>query len=256
MATATAPRMAFEDRGTGSPLVFIHGLTFSRRTWDPILDLLSSQHRCIAIDLPGHGESAGLPRSLQGLLYDIHALINDLGIERPVIVGHSFGGIFATIYAATFPVGGVVNVDQPLDTRAFIGMLQQMEPGLRGLDFAAVFEPIRQSIGVELLPEPIRSATLATQTIRQDVVLAYWDELLTQSSDHVLAFVDMATAQITTRYLAIFGRQLSDAERVDLESRLPQIEIEEWAGCGHMVHLMDPERFAGRVAAFASSSGM
>jgi pimeloyl-ACP methyl ester carboxylesterase len=245
--------MAFEDRGTGVPLIFIHGLTFSRRTWDPILDLLADRYRCIAIDLPGHGESTGLPRSLQGLLFDIHALIGDLGIERPIVVGHSFGGLAATIYAATFPVGGVVNVDQPLDTRPFIDMLHQMEPGLRGPDFATVFEPIRQSIGVELLPEPLRSTTRASQTVRQDVVLAYWDEPLRRPPDELNAFFDEAVARITTPYLAIFGHQLPDAERADLRRRIPQIEIEEWAGGGHMVHLMDPERFAGRVAAFPST---
>ncbi len=254
MAHAASSPLAFEDRGTGQPLVFIHGLTFSRRTWDPVLDILADRHRCVAIDLPGHGNSPGLPASMNELLQHVHLDIIGLGIEQPTLIGHSFGGIFATIYAGTFPAAGVVNVDQPLDTRPFIGLLHQIEAGLRGPDFARVFEPIRQSIGVELLPEPLRSTTLATQTIRQDLVLAYWGELFGQSPDTVYAMVTKATARIATPYLAIFGHTLSDAERTEMRALLPQIQIEEWPGMGHMVHLMDPTRVADRIDAFLAAS--
>jgi pimeloyl-ACP methyl ester carboxylesterase len=253
MTAAPHSALAYDDRGTGVPLVFIHGLTFSRRTWDPVLGLLANGHRCLAIDLPGHGESDGLPSSMEDVVSQLNQTVTDVGIERPIVIGHSLGAVLATIYAATFPVHGVVNVDQPLDTRPFLGMLRQMEGGLRGPDFAAVFEPIRQSVGVDLLPEPIRSATLSTQTIRQEVVLAYWHEPLTRPPEELKALTDLATARIHVPYLAIFGHSLPEAERADLSLGLPQIQTEEWPNSGHMVHLMDPERFATRVAAFVAS---
>jgi pimeloyl-ACP methyl ester carboxylesterase len=99
--------------------------------------------------------------------HQVQGLVTGLGIERPVVVGHSLGGLMATFYAATFSVAGVVNVDQPLDVQPFARLLQQVEPVLRGPHFAAALGPIRQSMGVELLPEPLRSHTLATQTVRQ-----------------------------------------------------------------------------------------
>jgi pimeloyl-ACP methyl ester carboxylesterase len=183
----------------------------------------------------------------------VHGLVTGLGIARPIMVGHSLGGALVSMYAATFPVAGVVNVDQPLDIRPFARMLKQVEPALRGAGFAAAFEPIRQSIGVELLPEPLRSHTLATQTVRQDLVLAYWDEVLHRSPEELQALIDETARRITVPYLAVFGHQLADDERTALRRLLPALELEEWPERGHMVHLMEPDRFAERLAAFVDA---
>jgi pimeloyl-ACP methyl ester carboxylesterase len=144
----------------------------------------------------------------------------------------------------------VVNVDQPLDFEPIIRMLQQVEPALRGAGFAAAFEPIRKSIGVERLPEPLRSRTLATQTVQQNLVLAYWDEPLRLSPEELQAQVDETAQRITVPYLAVFGHRLADEERMRLQGRLCGLELEEWPDRGHMVHLMEPDRFAQRLAAF------
>jgi pimeloyl-ACP methyl ester carboxylesterase len=243
-------KLAYEERGTGSPIVFVHGLTFNRSTWRPITDRLADRFRCVAVDLPGHGESAGLPRSMEEVGGEVHQLVTDLGIERPVVVGHSLGAMLVTMYAALFPVAGVVNVDQPLDTEPFARMLHQMEPALRGPNFSAVFEPIRQSIGVELLPEPLRSRTQATQTVSQNLVLAYWNEVLHRSPEDLQALIDETARMISAPYLAVFGRKLADDERQRLDDRLSLLELEEWPDRGHMVHLMEPDRFARRLTAF------
>ena len=254
-AVAPGTRLAYEERGAGIPVVFVHGLTFSRRTWEPLLDRLAGRFRCVAVDLPGHGESAGLPSSMEEAGYRVHELVTDLGIERPVVVGHSMGGIEATMYAANFPVCGVVNVDQPLDTRPFVRLLQQVAPALRGPHFAAAFEPIRQSIGVGLLPEPLRASTLATQTVRQDLVLAYWNDIFRRSPEELQALVDEAARRIAAPYLAVFGHRLGDDERAALRATIPHLELEEWPDRGHMVHLMEPDRFAQRLAAFVDACG-
>jgi pimeloyl-ACP methyl ester carboxylesterase len=253
MAVAQGNGLAYEERGAGAPVVFIHGLTFNRSTWDLALDRLADRFRCVAVDLPGHGGSAGLPTSMEEVGRQVHGLVSGLGIERPVIVGHSLGSMLATMYAATIPVAGVVNVDQPLDILPLARLLQQVEPALRGPHFAAAFEPIRQSFGVEMLPEPLRSTTLATQTVRQDLVLAYWNEVFQQSPDDMQVLIDDAARRITCPYLAVFGHQPSDDERVALYSRLPDLELEEWPERGHMVHLMEPDRFARRLVAFVDT---
>jgi pimeloyl-ACP methyl ester carboxylesterase len=242
--------LAYGDRGTGTPIVFVHGLTFNRAIWEPITDRLVDRFRCIAVDLPGHGESTGLPHSMEEVGRAVHQVVTNLGIERPVVVGHSLGAMMVTKYAANFPVAGVVNVDQSLDVRPFAQMLRQMEPGLRGPNFSSVFEPIRQSIGVEMLPEPLRSRTRATQAVRQDLILAYWDEAIHQSPDDLQAMTDEAAHRVGVPYLAVFGRTLADEERKRFHDRLVGLELEEWPDRGHMVHLMEPDRFADRVAAF------
>jgi pimeloyl-ACP methyl ester carboxylesterase len=142
---AEEARLAYVESGTGAPVVFIHGLTFSRRTWDPIVRRLEGRFRCIAIDLPGHGASPGVSDALEldDVGHRLHALLTGLGIERPVLVGHSMGAMEATVYGATFPVAGIVNVDQTLDVQPFIRLIQEIAPVLGGPNFSAAFEPIR-----------------------------------------------------------------------------------------------------------------
>ena len=250
VTTVERTRLAYEESGSGFPIVFLHGLTFNRSTWRPITDRLSHRFRCVAIVLPGHGESAGPPRFVEAVTDEIHALLAVLGINRPVLVGHSMAGVTATVYAARYSVAGVVNVDQPLDVVPFARLVRQVEPALRGPDFPAAFEPFRQSIGVELLPEPLRSATAATQTIRQDLVLGYWEEVLQRSPDELQALTDETARNIDVPYLAVFGRRLADDERDRLHARLSHLELEEWPDHGHMVHLMEPARFADRMVTF------
>jgi pimeloyl-ACP methyl ester carboxylesterase len=242
--------LAHEEHGVGFPVVFIHGLTFDRGTWRPIIDRLADRFRCIAIDLPGHGETDGLPQSMDEVGRQVGALVTDLGIDRPVMIGHSLGASLASIIAASSPVAGVVNVDQPLDIMPLARVVHQMAPALRGPNFAVAFEPIRRSIGVEMLLEPLRSSTLAAQTVRQDLVLAYWRDMLERTPEELQAIVDDATKQIRVPYLAVFGHELSEEERRRLHDRLPTLQLEEWLDRGHMVHLMESERFADRVAAF------
>jgi pimeloyl-ACP methyl ester carboxylesterase len=246
-------RLTYEDRGTGVPIVFIHGLTFSKETWRPVIDRLADRYRCVAIDLPGHGESRELPRSMEEVMQQVYRLVTDLGIERPVIVGHSYGALFVTFYAAQMPVAGVVNVDQSLLVEPLMRMSQQMEPVLRGPHFATAFQPIRQGIGIEMLPEPLRSSTQSTQSVRQDLVVAYWYDVGRPSPQEMQAMVDDATSRITAPYLTIFGHQLPREDRDYLREQLPALEFEEWPDRGHMVHLMEPGRFADRISAFIES---
>lgn len=248
--TIQSTTLAYKEQGSGFPVVFIHGLTFNRDAWQPIIDRLPERFRCVAVDLPGHGESAGRLVNLEAVGVDVHRLLSELQIDRPVVIGHSLGAILATMYAASYPVAGVVNVDQPLDIEPFARMLRQLEPALHGPDFSAAFEPIRQSIGVEMLPEPLRSSIRSTQTVRQDLVLSYWNETLQRSPEDLQAMIDEATRGIEVPYLAVFGRRLSAEEGNRFRDRLSKLELEEWQDQGHMVHLMDPDRFARLLTTF------
>src|SRR4051812_6732758 len=106
--------LAFERRGTGVPVVLIPGLTFDRRSWGPTVDRLAGLCT-IAIDLPAHGASPGPPRDLEEVVAQVHRLLERLELAEPIVVGHSMSGGVAMIYAARYPVRGVVNVDSPVD---------------------------------------------------------------------------------------------------------------------------------------------
>ena len=127
-ATDSATSLAYDDEGAGTPVVFLHGLTFDRRTWRPIIERLDGSVRSIAIDLPAHGESGGAPAPLDEVAAQVHELLGSLAVDRPVVVGHSMSGGLASFYAATYPSRGLVVVDNGPDIRPFAQLVQRLEP--------------------------------------------------------------------------------------------------------------------------------
>jgi pimeloyl-ACP methyl ester carboxylesterase len=97
--------LAWEESGTGTPLLLIHGLPFQKGMWKPQLSALSKKFRVIAIDLPGFGES-GAPRgeaSMPAYADLIAAFCNSLRLDSLVLAGHSMGGYIALEFAARHP---------------------------------------------------------------------------------------------------------------------------------------------------------
>jgi pimeloyl-ACP methyl ester carboxylesterase len=250
---ATAPSLnvslACDIEGTGTPVVFLHGLTFDRRSWRPIIDRLAGSVTSIAIDLPAHGDSGGEPAPLESVGNQVHQLLQSLEIERPVVVGHSMAAAVAALYASAHPARGIVMVDQATEVLPFAQMLHQVAPMLRGPAFDQVWPNIESSLGLERIPEPTRTLVLDTHKVRQDVVLGYWDQVLNTEPGELQAWVDQTAAGIRIPCLVVFGRMATDGERERLD-RMPDAQVEEWAGDGHFVHLVDPGRFAARLAAF------
>jgi pimeloyl-ACP methyl ester carboxylesterase len=118
-----------------------------------------------------------------------------------------------------------------------------------GPAFNQVWPDIENSLGLDRIPEPARTLVLDTHKVKQDVVLGYWDQVLTTDPAELQAWTDDIAARIQIPCLAVFGRPATDGERERL-ARLPDVEIEEWVGNGHLVHLVDPGRFATRLRTF------
>lgn len=88
--------IAYDDVGTGLPVVFLHAFPLNRTMWDPQLGALVAEYRCIAIDMRGLGESAPAPPySVDRYADDVAGVLDALQIERAVIVGLSMGGYVA-----------------------------------------------------------------------------------------------------------------------------------------------------------------
>jgi pimeloyl-ACP methyl ester carboxylesterase len=255
--------LAYDIDGTGVPVVLLHGLTFNRRTWRPIVERLGASvrgqidgdaaHRAsvrsIAIDLPAHGDSGGTPGALDAVVAQLRELLEAVEVEAPIVVGHSMSGAFACLYAATYPTLGVAVIDNGPDIRPFAQLARHLEPVLRGPGFADAWQAFEASLGIERLPEPMRALVLANHDVKQDVVLGYWETMLQTDPSELQAWIDATFSKITVPFLGVFGRPVTDAERERLD-RLPDLQIEEWVGDGHFVHLVDPDRFAGRLRTF------
>ena len=251
MAATTQPHpvLAYDIAGGGTPVVFLHGLTFDRRAWRPIVEQFAGTVTSIAIDLPAHGESGGEPARLNEVAEQVHRLLTSLGVERPVLVGHSMSAVVAVLYASAYPTRGLVLVDQATEVMPFARMLHQIAPMLRGPGFAQVWSNIENSLALDRIPEPTRTQVIETHLVKQDVVLGYWDQVLNTDPAELQAWIDETAARITCPCLAVFGRPATDGERERL-NRLPDARIHEWVGGGHFVHLVDPARFTAQLNAF------
>jgi pimeloyl-ACP methyl ester carboxylesterase len=109
--------------GSGQPLVLLHGLASNARIWDGVAPrLVGAGLRVVALDLRGHGESEqpddGYDFASVG--QDLSSALAGLELERPVLVGHSWGAHVALQYAAERPgaLAGLVMVDGGLRSAA------------------------------------------------------------------------------------------------------------------------------------------
>jgi pimeloyl-ACP methyl ester carboxylesterase len=86
--------LAHVRRGSGEPLVLIHGLGSRWQVWQPVLDELAEHREVIALDLPGFGASApgDTAPSLDGLAGAVEKFLARQGIQRPHVAGNSLGG--------------------------------------------------------------------------------------------------------------------------------------------------------------------
>lgn len=91
--------------GNAGPILCIHGITANCRCWDVLAEALIPDYRVIAMDLRGRGQSEKPPTgySLDYHLRDINCLLDDLQLERAVIMGHSLGAFIALAFAAQYP---------------------------------------------------------------------------------------------------------------------------------------------------------
>lgn len=88
--------IAYDDVGTGLPVVFLHAFPLNRTMWEPQIGALVAECRCISIDMRGFGEStASPPFSMDRYADDVAAVLDALQIQRAVIVGLSMGGYVA-----------------------------------------------------------------------------------------------------------------------------------------------------------------
>jgi len=246
--------LAYDDVGSGMPVVLIHGLTFSRHSWEPLATSLAEQHRVLTVDLPGHGDSLGSAAVPTDVAARLVATLRAANVEEPVVVGHSVGAIHATAVAALTRVSGVVNVDQPLLIAPFSGFLQQMAPALRGPDFAAAFAPFEESIGVHNLPDPERRRLQSTRTIRQELVLDHWSMPMAASPERAQSELDEILGKVDAPYLYLAGDDVPAPVEQHLRAHLPQLEVVVWAGTGHLPQHSDPEAFVRLVSDFVARS--
>jgi pimeloyl-ACP methyl ester carboxylesterase len=133
-------QMTYTDSGRLShPLLFLHGTGCDSSDWKSVIEQLPHHQRHITLDFRGHGQSSvpTKPFTLANLADDVLHLINAIGIQEAILVGHSLGGMVAMEAARCSPciVGLVLfegwtslsSAGSAFDTGRFYGSLSQTE---------------------------------------------------------------------------------------------------------------------------------
>jgi pimeloyl-ACP methyl ester carboxylesterase len=142
--------------GKGKKVLCVHGLTANCRCWDLIASSLSPQHKIMAMDLRGRGLSEKPPSgySVAHHCKDILALMDDQGLERPVLMGHSLGAYISLVFAAEHPrrVDRLILIDGggKLSEARLDKFYASIKPSLERLgkvfpDFESYLTPLKQA---------------------------------------------------------------------------------------------------------------
>jgi pimeloyl-ACP methyl ester carboxylesterase len=251
MATLTRGevRLAYDEAGQGEPaMVFVHGWSCNRAFFGPQFEHFSRQRRCVGVDLRGHGDS-DKPRqdySMEGFADDLAWLCQQLQIERPVVVGHSMGGVVALVLAAQYPelVRAIVMVDG--GTRG----LTEPEPAwlarLHGLAQPDYLAAARIAVEQMFLPgdDPARRSWIMEQMLAtpQHVML---------SATEQGGRCDMVAAARACRVPALYiqaGRPRPELAR--FEQLCPQLVLGRTVGSGHFNQLEVPDQVNAMIERF------
>ncbi len=90
--------------GNGRDILCVHGITANCRCWDVLASALVPQYRVFAMDLRGRGQSEkpATGYALEYHMRDINCLLDDMGVDRAVIMGHSLGAFIALAFGAEY----------------------------------------------------------------------------------------------------------------------------------------------------------
>ncbi|MCA2207503.1 alpha/beta fold hydrolase [Nocardia rosealba] len=134
-------QISHHRRGTGTPIVLVHGLGSRWQVFAPIIDALAAEHEVIALDLPGFGESPlvpGVAPGPRGYATWLTQWLSDNQIERPHLVGSSMGGGIALELGRT-GIASAVTAFSPIGfyDRAGLRWTKTLLTGMRGAARAA-----------------------------------------------------------------------------------------------------------------------
>jgi pimeloyl-ACP methyl ester carboxylesterase len=264
--TVDGTRLSYHRTGSGPDVVLLHGGMGSAEDWEPVLASLAGSFRVTAVDRPGFGLSHGGSNDVDypGNARLVAGLVRTLGLERPVIVGHSHGGGVALAIAETDPE--LPRALVLLAPAAFPGE----PPGV--LDRLTALPLIGEGLTTWLGPlvGPPTIAGILHQMLGPDTAIAPEDfvsyrqrlwttprSLTTHARQQVTDAAGLEEIAANLHRVrvptVIFGCDGDPTEGGTVDSRYLTREIEGsrlwWlTGCGHYIQYRHPDRIVAAIA--------
>ena len=252
-------RIAFSRSGEGPALVLVHGALSDSRVWQHQVDDLSEEFTVVAWDAPGCGRSADPPESFRMPEYAdcLAGLVETLRLEKPHLLGHSFGGALAlefyrrhpTLPATLILAGGYAG---------WAGSLPANEVSRRLL-FAERAADLLSTGGFQPRSMPgLFSAKLPVDRARSlEIIMADSRPVATRAMAHALAECNLndMLSRITVPTLLLYGdadeRSGPEVAKA-LNAHIPTSRLSILPGMGHMGYLESPEQFDNAIREFLS----
>ncbi|MBX3233079.1 MAG: alpha/beta fold hydrolase [Labilithrix sp.] len=259
-------RLFYEERGAarrkGDPaIVLLHGLLFDGGMWRGQIEALASRGRVLVFDGPGHGKSEPAPRfMLEDHADALFDAFGELGVDRAVVVGLSWGGMVGMRLALQHPEK--VKALALLDTSASAEPLPEK---IKNRAFIALHRRLGFPYGLylrEVAPKMFASRTIAE---RPDLVLASYKRVMgfhrggmSRAAIAVMIHrkdIKDRLGRINVPTLVLCGaedRATVPAESEAIAERVPGAELVLLDGLGHMSALEDPEAVNARLVPFVA----
>jgi pimeloyl-ACP methyl ester carboxylesterase len=240
--------------GDGPPLVLIPGLAGGYELLGPLARLLATNFRVISYQLRGEEDCFALRRrfGLQELVEDLYELLNVLCLERPALMGVSFGGVLALEFAAQYPRLASRLIIQGAGARFERSLLEQVAGLVLSRyplpsDNPFVNQFFHLLFGRRQKPGPLFQFVTRRCWQTDQSVMAHRFRMVEQfdveSRLHRIAVPTLLLAG--DRDLLVSARSLSV-----LTDGLPRARLVHVAGCGHLAFVTQPARVAAEVRDF------
>jgi pimeloyl-ACP methyl ester carboxylesterase len=249
-------RLFYEDIGTGDPpIVLVHGIgnhtTFTEQT-----EHFRRDHRVIAPDLPGFGESEAPPEPGYGITDyadDLIWLCDQLELRAPVVVGHSTGAAIAFELAAARPElpAAIVLLD-PIPIVPLPALREQraaLLPALAAPDYRNALRSFAESRMFRPTDEATARARIVDQMCAtpQQVLVATFASLSDWSGEHLAHRIQCPVLLITA------GDGLP-ADLARTRELIPALELGRTVGAGHFAHVFTPQQVNAMIDRFLAVS--
>jgi pimeloyl-ACP methyl ester carboxylesterase len=255
LAVPGADLSAAVRTGAQPALVFLHYWGGSKRTWAQVIDRLDQATAVVAYDQRGWGQSAGAPGpyGLAQLAADAQSVVDDLGYERYVLVGHSMGGKVAQMVAARQPRGlaGLILVaPAPAAPAGMTAQLQELTSHAYD-DQQTVEQSIGQMLTHRALPAELR------RQIVEDSLSAGDDARLSWPTTGLAEDVSALVGAIDVPVLVLAGEhdkvEPPELLREHLLPLIPHATMTILDGTGHLSPLEVPDQVAGAITEFTAA---
>jgi pimeloyl-ACP methyl ester carboxylesterase len=245
--------LACDDAGSATgatpPLVFVHGWCCDHTFLASQVEHFSASHRVLAVDLRGHGASDAPQQNytVRGFADDVAWQCAQLGIEKPVIIGHSMGEQIALDLAARYPdlPAAIMLLDSViLPSPAFVDMLRPLAEALRGPDYRTA---IQQGGASLFLPtdDAARKARLLDR-------MAMTPQHVAASAfvNHLIDYDATGAGMGCTVPAAYISAAVTMADLTRFRAACPQLVTAQTLGSGHFAALEVPDQVNAMIERF------